>query len=133
MADQTHRLSLHAVNGIPTTLSAMHGDVWHPATDVYETENEIIVKVDIAGVEEDNLEVSIEEGVLRVHGYRTDCSAFSKQAVHRMEINCGEFETHVHLLHAIDMNAEVECVYRHGMLTVILLKQVARRVQVVAE
>jgi HSP20 family protein len=134
MADQTYRRSLHVVNAIPTTsFVAIHHDAWHPPTDVYETESEIIVKVDVAGVEEGNMEVSIEEGILRVHGYRTDCSAFSKQAVHRMEIMCGEFETHVHVPHAIDSNAEIECIYRNGMLTITLLKQVARRVQVVAE
>jgi HSP20 family protein len=107
--------------------------VWHPPTDVYETDTEIIVKVDVSGVESDNMDVTIEDGLLRVHGYRTDCSAFSKSAVHRMEIYCGEFETHVHLPHAIDAQADIDCTYRNGMLTVVLPKEVARKVHVTVE
>ncbi len=131
MSDDLPRRTLHVVRTISTKpLIIVHHEVWHPPTDVYETNTEIIVKVDIAGVEEANMQVTLEEGLLRVHGFRSDCSAFSKSAVHRMEINCGEFETHVHLPHAIDANAEIECTYRNGMLTVVLPKEVAHKVQV---
>ena len=134
MSARPERRPLHVVHTILTTpLVAVLRDVWHPPTDVYETDTEIIVKVDIAGVQEDNIEVTIEDGLLRVHGYRTDCSAFSKLAVHRMEIMCGEFETDVHLPHAVDMDTEIDCTYRMGMLTVVLPKEVARKVQITVE
>jgi HSP20 family protein len=134
MAEQSPRRMLHVVRTIPgTPLVAMHHDIFQPATDVYETDTEIIIKVDIAGVEEGNMDVAIEEGILRVHGYRTDCSAFSKSAVHRMEIMCGEFETHAHLPHAVDTSAEIDGNYRNGMLTIVLPKQIAHKVQITTE
>jgi HSP20 family protein len=113
-----------------TPLMTASADIWQPPTDVYETENEIIVKIDIAGVEEGDMEVTIEDDVLRVRGYRTDCSAFSKSAVHRMEIYCGEFETYVRLPHAVNRDADIECVYRLGMLTIELQKEAAHTVRV---
>jgi len=135
MAEQTPRRALHVVRTIPgRPLVAIHNnDVFQPPTDVYETDNEIIIKVDIAGVEEASMAVTIEDGVFRVRGYRTDCSAFSKSAVHRMEIMCGEFETHVHLPHAIDLDSEIECTYRSGMLTAVLQKEAAHKVRITAE
>lgn len=134
MSDHDPRRALHVARTIPATpLAASHHDIWKPPTDVYETDTEIIVKVDIAGVEEGNLTVTIEENVLRVQGFRTDCSAFSKLAVHRMEIMCGEFETHVHLPHAIDSNAELNAAYRNGMLTIVLPKEVAHKVHITQE
>lgn len=119
---------VHSMAGTP--LVAVREDVWHPPTDVYETDTEIIVKVDVAGVEEGNMEVTVEDGLLRVSGYRSDCSNFTKLAVHRMEIPCGEFETHVHLPHAINTRAEISCVYRNGMLTIVLPKETAHKVPV---
>lgn len=134
MSDLPKRRSLHVVHTITgTPLVTARADVWQPPTDVYETENEIIIKIDIAGVEEGDMEVTIEDDVLRVRGYRTDCSAFSKSAVHRMEIYCGEFETHVHLPHAVDTDEDIECVYRLGMLTIELQKEPAHTVRVKTE
>jgi HSP20 family protein len=134
MSEKATRRALHVVRTIPgTPLVSIRHDVFQPPTDVYETDTEIIVKVDIAGVEEGDMEVTIEEGVLRVHGYRTDCSAFSKQAIHRMEIMCGEFRTHVVLPHAVDTEVELDCTYHSGMLTIVLPKQVAHKVQITAE
>jgi HSP20 family protein len=134
MAEQSPHRTLHVVRTIRgTPLVSIHHDVFQPLTDVYETDTEIIVKVDIAGVEEDNMEVTIEEGVLRVHGFRTDCSVFSKLAIHRMEIMCGEFETHVHLPHPVDTDVEIDCTYHSGMLTIVLPKQIAHKVQITTE
>lgn len=134
MSDQAPRRALHVARTIPgTPLVAIHSDVWQPPTDVYETDTEIIVKVDIAGIEEDNMTVTIEDGVLHIHGFRTDCSAFSKLAVHRMEIMCGEFDTHIHLPHAVDTKVEINASYRNGMLTIVLPKEVAHRVHITQE
>ena len=134
MSDRPEHRSLHVIRTISgTPLVTIHQDMWSPPTDVYETDTEIIVKVDIAGVEEDNMEVTIENGLLSVRGYRTDCSAFSKSAIHRMEIFCGEFETHARLPHAVDTDSEIDCIYRNGMLTVTLRKEAAHKVQITTE
>lgn len=123
------RGDLRVVRTIPgTPLATVYSDVWRPPTDVYETDTDFIVKVDIAGADAENMDVTLSDGLLRVHGIRTDCSAFSKSAVHRMEIYCGAFETHVHLPRAIDVNAEADCIYHNGMLTITIPKEIARKI-----
>jgi HSP20 family protein len=134
MSDRPLRRSLHVVHTLSgTPLVTVEQDIWSPPTDVYETEKEIIVKVDIAGVEENDMEVTVENGLLIVRGFRSDCSAFSKSAVHRMEIFCGAFETHAHLPHAVDTDGEIDCIYHNGMLTVTLRKESAHKVQITTE
>ena len=128
MTRQSMPYIVASVGGTPVVV--VRREIWHPSTDVYETDGEIIVKVEVAGVDENHMEVSLEEGVLRVSGRRADCSRLEKVAVHRLEIHCGEFETHVHLPHAIRTDADIECTYRNGMLTIVLLKELARKVQV---
>jgi HSP20 family protein len=134
MSDRPARRSLHVIQTLSgTPLVSVEQDIWSPPTDVYETDTEIIVKVDIAGVEEDNMEVTVENGLLIVSGFRTDCSAFSKSAVHRMEIFCGAFEAHAHLPHAVDTSGDIDCIYHNGMLTVTLLKESAHKVPITTE
>lgn len=108
-------------------------EIWHPATDVYETDSTIIVKVDVAGVSNNDMEVLLDENLLMVRGRRSDCSGTEKVAVHRLEINCGEFETHVHLPRAVRVDVEPDCSYKDGILTVVLAKVLAHRVPVAAE
>ncbi len=132
MEDRTTRRSgpyiVTSVGGTPVVV--VRREIWHPPTDVYETDSEIIIRVEVAGVHEDDMEVSLDEGVLRVSGWRADCSRLEKVAVHRLEINCGEFETHVHLPHAIRADADIQCTYMSGILTIVLPKEPAHRVQV---
>jgi HSP20 family protein len=128
-----HRLQYIVQTIQSTPLRTASHDVWQPPTDVYETDTEIIIKVDIAGVEEGDMEVTIEDGLLRVHGYRTDCSAFSKLAIHRMEISCGEFETQVYLPHAVNTDANIDCVYKNGMLTITLPKDITHKVPIAVD
>ncbi len=42
----------------------VHSSIWTPPTDVYETEENLIVKVEVAGMREDDFEVSVEDQVL---------------------------------------------------------------------
>src|SRR2546427_10550562 len=44
---------------------------WKPRTDVYETEEELIVHMDIAGMKADDFKVELDEGILKIAGERT--------------------------------------------------------------
>jgi HSP20 family protein len=104
---------------------------WHPPTNVYETAEHMVVKVDIAGVDAESLNISIEGNVLRVRGRRED-SGGRQVAIHRLEIPYGEFETHVHLSVPVDQG-HVEATYQDGFLTITLPKERTRRVLVQTE
>jgi len=128
MARRSMPYIVRTVGGTPVVV--VRREIWHPPTDVYETDSEIIVKVEVAGVHEDDMEVSLDEGILRVSGRRADCSRRETVAVHRLEIQCGEFETHVHLPHAIRADADIQCTYASGILTIVLPKELAHKVHV---
>ena len=94
--------------------------IWSPPTDVYETEKSYIVRVEIAGMREEDFEVAIENHTLHISGVRPDSSA--RRAYHQMEIRFGKFATSVGL--PIPVNIEQSrAEYKDGFLTVTLPKE----------
>jgi len=94
--------------------------VWRPPTDVYETDSNIVVRVEIAGVRKEDFQLSLSGEVLVISGWRRDPAA--KLAYQRMEINYGEFRTEVHLPWALSED-EIDAVYEDGFLSVLLPKR----------
>jgi HSP20 family protein len=100
---------------------------WCPPTDVYETAECFVVKVEVAGMQRTDLHIALEAKELTISGIRQDAS--SKVGYQQMEIQYGAFESRVSLPAAVDQDA-VEAFYREGFLTVRLPKARACRVQV---
>ena len=93
--------------------------VWSPPTDMYETEDAYIVRVEIAGMGEADFTVSVEENFLIISGSRPDVQ--ERRAYHQMEIRCGKFTSAVSLHDPIDLeNASAE--YEDGFFVVVLPK-----------
>ncbi|HEX9639705.1 MAG TPA: Hsp20/alpha crystallin family protein [Candidatus Krumholzibacteria bacterium] len=81
----------------------MHGDLgWRPATDVYETDEEFVVQVDLAGMEQEQIEVYVDAGFLIVRGTRSNIAPTGKKHFHKMEIQVGPFERHVRVPSMVD-------------------------------
>lgn len=104
--------------------------IWCPPTDVYETDECIVVKVEVAGMEEESFAISLDGKKLTICGVRHDPVA--KLAYQQMEIAYGHFESHVHLPRAIDQD-RIEATYKNGFLLVHLPKAQARQVPVVSK
>jgi HSP20 family protein len=66
---------------------------WVPDTDMYETENGLVIKVELAGMRSDNLEITVEGNRLRISGNRPDGCRAPKASFLMMEINYGPFES----------------------------------------
>ena len=111
--------------------ATQRGQIWRPPTDVYETDDYVIVKVEIAGMEESDFTISLSDQVLTIRGVRRDPAA--KLAYQQMEIAYGEFQTQVYLPWAVSEEQEVEATYSNGFLKVVLPKAKARKVPVVSE
>ena len=74
------------------TVSAS-GRLWNPAADVYRTPDGWIVKVDLAGVAESDLEIVIDENILRISGVRRDTFCEAEDVFcQQMEITYSRFE-----------------------------------------
>jgi HSP20 family protein len=97
----------------------VRSSVWSPPTDVYETEEKYVIKVEIAGMRDDDFEVAFENGVLMIAGYRSDLN--ERRAYHQMEIRFGRFEIAVEI--PVNVNMEkATAEYRDGFLTIVLPK-----------
>ena len=102
---------------------------WRPPTDVYETDDCVVVKVEIAGMEDEDLRISLDGKLLIISGMRHDPA--SKLGYQQMEILYGHFETDVHLARAIEED-KIEATYQNGFLVVRLPKVKPRTVPVVS-
>ena len=66
--------------------------VWTPAADIYEKDGNLVVEIDLPGMEADDVEVTVEEGNLVVRGERSFSSEVSDENAYRIERRYGIFE-----------------------------------------
>lgn len=66
--------------------------VWSPPTDIFETSAAIHVKMELAGVRDEDIDVKISDNYLVVRGRRQDQMNVKKENFHLMEIQYGVFE-----------------------------------------
>jgi HSP20 family protein len=99
---------------------APHRTGFRPRVDVYSTEGPdcVNVVIELAGVEPEDLEIAVADGVLTVSGTRRRRAGEARRYQH-MEIDYGPFERRVQLGDAVDADA-AEARYERGFLTVVL-------------
>jgi HSP20 family protein len=102
--------------------------VWRPPTDVYETDDEFVVQVEIAGVRQEDFSISLYERRLTISGVRHNPGP-DRRAYHQMEVQLGEFRTEVELPGPV-VEAQIEAEYGAGFLHVILPKLRPQRLSV---
>ena len=109
-------------------LSVSRRQAWRPPTDVYETDESVIVKVEVAGMSEEDFAISLSNRTLSVSGARHDPE--EKLAYQQLEIPYGHFQTEVFLPYSVVYD-EIGAKYENGFLTVVLPKVKTRQIQVV--
>lgn len=90
---------------------------WRPPTDVYETDDAVIVKIEIAGMNPDDFEISFVDRLLNVKGNRKDVD--EKLSYHCLEIPYGEFQVQVSLPGTL-LEDGIEAKYENGYLYITL-------------
>ena len=104
--------------------------VWSPPTDVYETEENYVVRVEIAGMREEDFEITMENKFLMIKGSRPDIP--ERRAYQQMEIRFGKFETAVGIPGPVDLESS-RADYSEGFLTVTLPKAKPNQIEVTEE
>ena len=94
---------------------------WAPAVDIYETENDLVFKADIPGVDKNAIEVRMENGTLALKGERKFTDE-SKNGYYRVERGYGAFSRFFTLPETVDPE-KVAADYKDGVLTVTLPKK----------
>jgi len=96
--------------------------VWRPPTDIYETAEEIIVVIELAGVTEDDMSVTLFSDLLVVEGVRQQPTLVDMNACHQLGIKYGEFRAEI-VLHAPVDHEQVKAEYKNGLLMITLRKR----------
>lgn len=94
---------------------------WAPPTDVYETETEFIITMDIAGMDRSNINVVTDGRMLTIRGVRNEVAPKCKKQFHKMEIQVGPFQRLIQLPGPVNQNIFTN--YSNGLLEVKLQKQ----------
>ena len=90
---------------------------WVPNTDVYATDNGLVVKVELAGMRSEHLEITVEGNRLRISGNRPDGCRAAKCSFLVMEINYGPFESVLELPPGYDLS-QAKAAYLNGFLRI---------------
>ena len=90
---------------------------WIPNTDVYVMDGGLVIKVELAGMRREDLELTIEGNRLRISGQRPDGCRSPKCKFLVMEINYGAFETVIELPAGYDLT-QAKAAYQNGFLRI---------------
>ncbi len=102
------------------------GSSWAPAVDIREEPERYVLHADIPGVLADNIEISMDNGVLTIRGERKHTAEESEKGYHRRERQQGMFMRRFSLPDSVDADA-IEATSKDGVLEVILPKTPAQQ------
>jgi HSP20 family protein len=102
-----------------TPLSSSPG--WDLAIDMYEEKGNVIAEMNVPGLEADNIDVTVEDGLLRISGSREETKEKKEKQYYKKEIRRGSFERAVRL--SCDVAEDkVVADYKNGVLKITLPK-----------
>lgn len=96
---------------------------WKPLTDVYETDEEVVIVMDIAGISVNDVKLTLQDQrLLIIRGIRRERSNDEKRHYHKMEIDFGPFQRKIDLPSRIDPERATNS-YSQGFLEIRLPKR----------
>jgi HSP20 family protein len=110
-----------AANGGGTTLRR-----WMPAMDLVETDDHFVLRADLPGLSEEDVNIELEDRVLTISGERKAEHELSKEGYHRVERAFGTFSRALTLPEGIDPDA-VAATFDRGVLEVRIPKPEERK------
>ncbi|HXS97147.1 MAG TPA: Hsp20/alpha crystallin family protein [Candidatus Limnocylindrales bacterium] len=99
---------------------------WTPAVDIFETENELVLKADLPDVDQNNIDVRVENQTLTIAGERKFENKQDGKGYHRIERSYGQFVRSFAVPNTFDTE-NINAQYRNGVLTVTLAKKEAAK------
>ena len=122
-----HALGLHTQQQGSATATA-----WAPALDISERKDAYLVTVELPGVEAEDLEITLEDGLLTIQGERQFTSESSEQQFHRVERRYGAFRRSITLPAQVQAE-QIEASFDNGVLQIVVPKMeeaTPKRIQV---
>jgi HSP20 family protein len=99
---------------------------WSPAVDIYETENELVLKADLPEVNQKDIDVRVENQTLTISGSRNFEKSDDQKGFHRIERSYGNFVRSFAIPNTFDTE-NIKAEYQNGVLSVKLAKKEAAK------
>ena len=96
--------------------------LWSPPVDIYETENEIILKAELPEIDQKDIDIKIEDNTLTIRGERKFEQETKKENYHRIERAYGKFSRSFSLPNTIDQE-KIKATYKDGILKLVMPKK----------
>ncbi|MFH1866530.1 MAG: Hsp20/alpha crystallin family protein [Patescibacteria group bacterium] len=93
-----------------------------PALDVYQTKDDVVVEAPLAGIDPDNVNISIENDVLTLEGKSEKKSEVDEKNYYRKEVRFGSFHRSVALPAAVNGD-KAKATYEKGVLKIVIPKE----------
>lgn len=100
---------------------------WRPPTDLIETNDAYVVRMEIAGMNVADFSINIDHNLLTIDGTRWE--SYPDCAFHQMEIPSGDFSSSVEIPTPID-EEKITAVYENGFLHITLPKAKIKQIKV---
>lgn len=91
-----------------------------PRADIYETEDEVVIQLDVPGIESETIDVTLNKNILTIKGYANLSSPEGFSLAHA-EYEPGDYERSFRLSNEVEQS-NIEAAYKNGVLEVILPK-----------
>lgn len=95
---------------------------WSPMSDVFETAEQLVVRMELAGVKREQIGISLENDRLLIRGVRHEDRPEGVTVFHHMEINYGCFERALHLRPGVRQE-DIGAHFEDGILTITIAKR----------
>ncbi len=90
---------------------------WRPSVDIYETEEGVVLQMDLPGVTKEDVAIEIKNNLLTIHGQRPFHSEVRPELYYQRERTCGTFQRSFSL-HAATEPDQINASFKNGVLTV---------------
>ncbi|MCK9309089.1 MAG: Hsp20/alpha crystallin family protein [Candidatus Cloacimonetes bacterium] len=107
-----------ALTSNPLAIEDAIDDVWHPKCDVFQTDLEWIVVAELAGMEKEEINISISPEYLRISGIRSFASTNCPLSYYSMEIETGRFDRRIYFPQMILDKEKPTVSYINGILRI---------------
>ncbi len=94
---------------------------FNPPMDIYETEDHLVIVMEIAGMRPDDIRVVFEKEALSISGKRAEAPSSRKTRLHQMEIDYGNFQRTLQIPFPLKTE-EFKATYRQGFLVITVPK-----------
>lgn len=94
---------------------------WAPSADVIENDREVVITAELPGVKDSDVEITVQDGMLRIAGERHLQDEVSREHYHRIERSYGGFERWFPLPAGVD-EGDIHAAIAYGVLRVTIPK-----------